>query len=155
MNLKNVEPPSNQGKTNEWFTPSWILDACGDFDLDPCGDTRRQTAKTIYTKEINGLQKNWFGRVWMNPPYGREVSQWTKKLVEHGNGLALIFARTDTKWFQEFAPHCSWILFLAGRVRFVDSLTLKISNNTPGAPSILCAVGEQEKPNLKGIFMEP
>ena len=153
MDLSNIEPASGQGNTNEWYTPRWILDACGEFDLDPCGNNRWDTANEVY--EYSGIEREWKGRVWMNPPYGRDIGQWTDKLVEHGNGLCLIFGRTDTRWFQRFAPHCSWVLCLAGRVSFVNAITLQESKRNPGAPSILCAVGNQPRPNLKGIFLEP
>lgn len=150
MDLSNCEPVDHKGSTNEWFTPQWILKECGDFDLDPCGDTRWPTANACYTK--NGLEQDWFGRVWLNPPYGRDIGMWLDKLADHGNGLALTFVRTDTKWFQNFAPKCSWILFLSGRVKFIESENLTEAKRSPGAPSMLMAVGNQPKVNLPGFL---
>ena len=151
MDLSNFEPVSHKGNTNDWYTPKWILDACGEFDLDPCGTPVWPTARTIFTKKDDGLTKKWFGRVWLNPPYGKNVGDWLHKLYCHGNGLALVFARTDTKWFQEYAPKCSWILFVSGRIKFVNSETLQITDRNPGAPSILMAFGEQAIPEIKGV----
>ena len=76
--------------------------ALGPFDLDPCSPILRpwDTAKYHYTVSDNGFIKEWFGRVWLNPPYGRGMYEWMNKLAAHGNGIGLIFARTDTKGFQ-------------------------------------------------------
>ena len=59
---------------DEWLTPPHILSALGKFDLDPCASVARPwgTAAVHYTREDNGLTKPWLGRVWCNPPYGRE-----------------------------------------------------------------------------------
>lgn len=150
MNLKNCEPVSHNGKTNDWYTPKWIIQACGDdFDLDPCGDERWRTAKVIY--ESHGLDQCWFGKVWLNPPYGRHVGKWLTRFVEHGNGVALLFARTDTIWFQENAMNFDWIVFIKGRVKFVESDTLQITKNNPGAPSMLCGINA-EPPIIGKIF---
>lgn len=148
MDLSNIEPQSHEGNTNEWFTPRWILDACGAFDLDPCGDSRWETAPRIF--EERGLEQRWSGRVWLNPPYGRTVGQWLSALAEHGDGLALIFARTDTKWFHDVIDRTSWVLFLKRRVKFVVSGTLLEAERNPGAPSMLMAFGSQPIPKLEG-----
>lgn len=83
---------------DEWLTPPEIVHALGDFDLDPCAPVRRpwSTATHHYTVLDNGLTKPWFSRVWMNPPYGRETGIWLNKLAVHGDGIALVFARTET-----------------------------------------------------------
>ena len=150
MDLSNIEKGLNI-KTDQWFTPQWILNECGEFDLDPCGDFRWPTAETIYIN--NGLEQDWFGRVWLNPPYGKETAKWLSRLANHGNGLALVFGRTDTKWFHEIAHKASWILFIKGRVKFIDGESLLEAKNPPGAPSILIAFGKQDKPKIDGIFL--
>ena len=88
-------------KNDEWLTPPHILQALGEFDLDPCAPIVRpwETAKNHFTINDDGLKQKWFGRVWCNPPYGLEAAIWLNKLAEHGNGIALIFARTETKMF--------------------------------------------------------
>ena len=80
----------------EWLTPPYIVEALGEFDLDPCSPINRpwDTATRHYDEWDDGLNKPWWGRVWCNPPYGREAEMWLKKLAGHGNGIALIFART-------------------------------------------------------------
>lgn len=85
----------------DWLTPPEILRALGTFDLDPCSPTDRpwDTAKIHYTKIDDGLAKPWHGRVWLNPPYGNKTKSWLSRLALHGNGIALVFARTETKSF--------------------------------------------------------
>jgi hypothetical protein len=59
--------------TTLWLTPRFILDAIEPFDLDPCAapDPGRRTAGTHYVlPQQDGLRLPWFGRVWLNPPYG-------------------------------------------------------------------------------------
>ena len=85
----------------DWLTPPWLLEKLGEFDLDPCSPVDRpwDTAAKHYTIADNGLNQPWEGRVWLNPPYGRQTIQWVRRLACHGNGIALIFARTETSIF--------------------------------------------------------
>ena len=90
--------------TDEWYTPKEIIDALGKFDLDPCAPVKPlwQTAETMYNKNHDGLTKDWVGRVWLNPPYSRPlIEQFVRKLAQHGNGIALLFNRCDSKMFQD------------------------------------------------------
>ena len=61
--------------TDEWYTPKEIIDALGEFDLDPCAPVNPlwQTAKVMYNKNADGLKQDWKGRVWLNPPYSRPL----------------------------------------------------------------------------------
>lgn len=62
---RGIHTLPNQGKTNEWLTPPWLLDVLGPFDLDPCSPIRRPwpTADMHYTAEDDGLSQPWHGRV--------------------------------------------------------------------------------------------
>lgn len=104
----------------ELYTPSSIFEGLPiDFDLDPCSPVAGPVtpAKKHYTKLEDGLAQPWHGVVWLNPPYQRfEIGKWIAKLREHGQGVALVYARTDTKWFHDNLPDT--ILFLKGRVNF-------------------------------------
>lgn len=136
---------------DEWLTPPSIIRALGSFDLDPCAPINRPwaSAKHHLTIEDDGLNTNWFGRVWCNPPYGKETSRWLEKLSNHKNGIALVFARTETKMFFEHVwPKASAILFIEGRLFFhhVDGSRAK-SNS--GAPSCLIASDDQNAILLK------
>jgi len=90
-----------QGGKDEWITPAYITDALGPFDLDPCSPVNRpwDTAREYYTKNDDGLIQPWHGYVWCNPPYGRSTGKWLEKCARHGNAMALVFARTETRMF--------------------------------------------------------
>lgn len=106
---------------HEWLTPPHIIKALGEFDLDPCSPVDRpwDTAAKHYTFYDDGLLQPWAGRVWCNPPYGKELGAWLAKMARHGNGVALTFARTETNVFQRHVfPTASAMLFLAGRLAF-------------------------------------
>ena len=141
-------------KTDEWLTPPEILKELGEFDLDPCSPIHRpwDTAKVHYTIEDDGLSKEWFGRVWLNPPYGNMAAKWLDKLAVHGNGIALIFARTETKMFFDHVwDKANALLFFRGRLFFHHVTGEKASQNA-GAPSVLVAYGEENVRTLEGVF---
>jgi hypothetical protein len=107
--------------TDEWLTPPEIIKSLGVFDLDPCSPINRpwDTAIQHYTIVDDGLMSPWFGRVWLNPPYGKYTEFFMEKAVMHTNCIALIFARTDTRWFQRLVlGKADAILFMAGRISF-------------------------------------
>lgn len=150
--------------TDVYLTPPGIVKSLGPFDLDPCAPVNRpwDTAKNHYTIHENGLMQPWAGRVWLNPPYGDQAKHWLKRLVNHGNGIALIFARTETEMFFEYVWNkASSLLFLEGRLHFhvaedtyfkrkaksgvySEPILIKRGEACPanaGAPSVLIAYG--------------
>jgi hypothetical protein len=133
-------------KNDEWLTPPEILAALGEFDLDPCAPACRPwaTARRHYTKLEDGLSQEWTGRVWLNPPFGREAVKWLRKMADHRSGIALIAARTETEMFYE----CVWsrataVLFLKGRPHFHFVTGLRAPFNS-GAPICLIAYSERD-----------
>ena len=147
---------------DEWITPQWLLRPLGEFDLDPCAAVGQPwpTAKRHFMIEDDGLSRRWEGRVWLNPPYGKNLGPWLKRLAEHGNGVALIFARTETAFFFRYVWECAdGLLFLRGRITFFN-VEGNAANGTSGAPSVLVAYGEEnaEKIRLSGLsgkFVRP
>jgi len=113
---------TNTKNHDEWLTPKYITDALGVFDLDPCSPAERRpwdTAKVHLGLPTDGLKEDWDGRVWCNPPYGRETFKWLSKLAEHGSGTALVFARTETKGFHsEVWEKAHSVFFFKGRLKF-------------------------------------
>jgi hypothetical protein len=117
-------------KTPEWYTPADIVArvcvALGQIDLDPCSNTGTPNIPAMkrYTRQDNGLEQGWEGRVYMNPPYGDEIGVWVAKLAwefQAGNvteAIALVPARTDTAWFRTLRkfPKC----FIYGRLKFLS-----------------------------------
>jgi len=116
-------------KTNEWTTPQDLYDTLNNefhFTLDPCATKESAKCNKFYTKEDDGLLKDWTGeRVFCNPPYGREIGKWVKKCSEENVDIAvmLIPARTDTKYFHEYIYQQKnvEIRFLKGRLKFGES----------------------------------
>lgn len=128
---------------DEWLTPPTIIKALGEFDLDPCSPVVRpwDTAKRHYHQYDDGLMLPWSGRVWMNPPYGKHTGKWLNKLALHGDGIALIFARTETEmFFKEVWGRADALLFIKGRLRF-HHVTGEVGATNSGAPSVLVAYG--------------
>ena len=142
---------SAKAMKDEWLTPPHILRALGHFDLDPCAPVNRpwDTASTHMTIEDNGLAKPWSGRVWCNPPYGLEAAKWLARLADHGNGIALIFARTETRMFFETVwPKADALLFIEGRLHFHHVDGTRAAANS-GAPSVLVAYGASNADALR------
>lgn len=152
---------SNRIGTYEWLTPPEIIKELGPFDLDPCAPKIRpwNTAKHHYhlpagPLKKDGLDQEWFGRVWLNPPYGKQTGRWLKTLALHGNGIALVFARTETKKFFDWVwPYCSGILFLKGRLAFYTGDGIRAKSNA-GGPSVLIAYGIKNAKILKASHIE-
>jgi hypothetical protein len=130
-------------RTCQWLTPPEIVRALGPFDLDPCFSDPRpwDTAAEHYSE--GGLERPWRGRVWLNPPYGQEVWNWLARLAEHGDGIAIVFARTETRGFFEWVwERATGILFVAGRLHFYRPNGIQADMNA-GGPSALVAYGER------------
>lgn len=119
-------------ETNEWYTPKEIIErvikVLGQIDLDPCANPGTPTipALTHYTQANDGLAQPWFGRVYMNPPYGDEIKGWIEHLCSAyksklvSEAIALVPSRTDTEWFRLLKeyPRC----FIWGRLKFSNSI---------------------------------
>ena len=150
---KGFTHESTVNKSVEWYTPRYIFDALGvEFDLDPCSPGKDIVpwipAKKHLTSEDNGLMAKWEGTVWMNPPYGRETPDWLGKLSLHGTGIALVFCRPDTIWFQKYAGLSYAICLIKGRIPFISNKHAKEyasgtckQKSCPGAASMLIAYG--------------
>ena len=140
------------GKTNEWYTPQYVFDALGEtFDLDvahpPTGI--KTCVPTNEFLSSNGLAEDWFGFVWMNPPFGGRngVDPWLQKFFEYGNGIALTADRTSAPWWQKHAIKADALLFTKGKVRF-----LKPDGSLGGSPAngvTLWAAGRRAVSALK------
>jgi hypothetical protein len=142
--------------TDVWLTPPSLIEALGKFDLDPCcpNNLPWKTAEHFYSleNEQDGLELEWKGRIWLNPPYSNRVP-FLQKLKNHGNGISLIFARTETKgFFDHVWENADSILFLKRRVKFVKSDLSKGGSST--APSVLIAYGHDNTLALKYSGLE-
>ena len=137
----------NRGDTDVWLTPPEMVEALGPFGLDPCCPSEMpwRTASVMVSLPTDGLSLDWscYGLTFMNPPYGPETGRWLEKMAGHGNGIALVFARTETKMFHEWAwRRASSMLFLEGRIHFHRPDGTRAPFNA-GAPSVLVGYGEE------------
>jgi len=131
----------------DWGTPRAFLEWLETWkswkpDLDAAASLRNTKAPQFYTKEDDSLTKEWFGKVWLNPPFGSELPKFMKKCAEEikreevDSIVVLIPARTDTKWFHEIVmPNAYLIYLIKGRFNF------RVDNAVEGAnapfPSML------------------
>jgi phage N-6-adenine-methyltransferase len=111
--------------TDEWETPRSLFDELdrifGGFTLDPCATNANAKCARFYTREDDGLSQPWTGKVFMNPPYGRQIGKWVRKAWEESQAGALVVcllpARVDTRWWHDYARQ-GHVYFLKGRLRF-------------------------------------
>lgn len=138
-----------------WLTPPHVLNALGgweSFDLDPCAaPAPRPWPTALHMNSIedgDGLALPWWGRVFLNPDYrARQIAAWLWKLAGHGQGTALIFARTETETFRRTVwERAHGLLFLYGRLRFHRPDGSRARDG--GAPSVLVAYGEEDMDRL-------
>ena len=141
-----ISPALFSSATENWATPQDIFDRMNhvfNFTLDPCADAENAKCTNFFTKYDDGLSKDWGGhRVFCNPPYGREATgKWIKKCYEESRKpgtivVALIPARTDTKWFHEYIFKTSAeVYFVKGRLKFGGS------DNSAPFPSMIVIFG--------------
>lgn len=152
----------------DWYTPPELFAALGlDFDLDPCAPPLPAAdwipARRRISLPQDGLAIDWQSyalappppkpsiltqteaatwpkeRIWCNPPYGEQTGKWVGKLAAHGRGIALVYVRSDTRWWQLCAAAAHAVCFIAGRVDFVPAHRNDVTKNV--APSCLLAYG--------------
>lgn len=116
-------------KTDNWATPQSFFDRLNaefNFTLDPCADRDNAKCSRYYTVDDDGLAQDWAGEcVFMNPPYGRVIGDWVRKAYEEAQNdntvvVALIPARTDTKYWHEYVMKAKEIRLVKGRLKFGD-----------------------------------
>ena len=138
--------------SDEWYTPKWLIEDLGPFDLDPCAPVNPpyEIAPLAYTKEQDGLAQEWPATafVFMNPPYSRPLLRpFVEKLAEHNNGIALLKNQVDNLLFQEVIfPKAKSLIFMRHRVKFLQP------DGIAGSPffgSVLVAFGLQADARLR------
>lgn len=150
---------SARAQTDEWLTPKFLIDALGPFDLDPCAPAEQPwpTAGRKYTIDDDGLMQEWAGHIWLNPPYST-IATWMSRMRAHDDGIACVFARTETAWwFDSVWPAASALLFLRGRLTFhrADGLHQRADGGSAGgggnagAPTALVGYGPRARATLE------
>lgn len=114
-------------ETDDWSTPQDFYDKLNAkfaFTLDPCSSDSNHKTEKYFTTDDDGLSKSWDGeRVFMNPPYGRQIGAWMKKASEtDGLVVCLVPARVDTKWWHDYVVGgLGDVHFIKGRLKFGGS----------------------------------
>jgi phage N-6-adenine-methyltransferase len=119
----------------EWYTPKKYIDMArevlGRIDIDPASNefaNKVVQATTYYTKEDDGLTKEWQGKMWLNPPYSSIIAKFIDKTCNSDvEAIVLTNNSTDTKWFAQAANNCDAICFTYGRINFYDDTDKKSS----------------------------
>jgi len=119
-------------KSADWETPQWLYDELDKefhFTVDVCATEKNAKCRDFFSLEVDGLEQNWRGVCWMNPPYGWTIGKWVRKAYEESqNGatvVCLLPSRTDTAWWHDYC--------LKGEIRFLRG-RLKFSNSKNSAP---------------------
>ncbi len=155
--------------TDTWLTPPELIwgspkdgySGLGPFELDPCTPEEGMpwpTASKMLKPSDDGLATPWPADafVFMNPPFGRGQDAWMEKMANHpGGGIALVFARTETLWFQRFVinhPNVSALVFQQGRLKF-HRANGEVGAAPPAGPAWV-AYGEEGARRLKRAVKE-
>lgn len=134
--IKSIFPVNKLKTSDEWYTPNGIMRkvrcVLGHIDLDPCSCLEANKivkAKNFYTIKDDGLTKDWYGRVWLNPPRGIDErvsiqSMWCEKLIGHyqrqeiQDSMFIIRAVMGYDWFETIWRMCPDVCFLSVRPRY-------------------------------------
>ncbi|MEE9611534.1 MAG: DNA N-6-adenine-methyltransferase [Desulfatiglandales bacterium] len=158
--LWEVRKPGPEDINEEWFTPRFILEKLGKFDLDPCTAKNRPwpTALHHITKKEDGLSADWSGRVWCNPPFG-EMGCWMAWMAVHGNGILLSPAsKMETLPFFKYVwSQADAILIMRGRLRF-HTADGRLAGRNPTFSTVFVAYGTHNADVLRlsgieGVFI--
>lgn len=127
MSISGAINVSTSDEAQEWETPPYLFELIVktynvNLILDPCATDENHKCGCWFTKKENGLTRNWFGNSFVNPPYV-DVKIWIEKCYnEHIKNnitvVALVFSKTDTKWWHEFVEGKAEYHFIKGRVPF-------------------------------------
>lgn len=125
--MANIQDAVMSSNKSDWETPQVffdLLDGEFGFTLDVCATAENAKCDEYFDAVDNGLEQEWYGTCWMNPPYGRAIAPWIEKAwLESSSGagiivVALMAARTDTLWWHEYVMQASELRFVKGRLTF-------------------------------------
>lgn len=143
---------SHEGATNVWLTPGWVIDLIRPFELDPCAADPRpfDIAPFNFTEAEDGLTRSWDDEtghrpfVFCNPPYGPHTGKWLDRMADHDHGIALVFARTETRAMQAALRAAKAVFFFSKRITFLQGTPpFDPGPTSGGAPSCLLAYGPE------------
>lgn len=130
----------------------------GGIDLDPCSNSHENPAvpaKILYTEEEDGLRQHWSGKVYMNPPWGRGIQAWTRKIIYHyesghvEQAVLALPASTETQWFRPLYNYV--VCFAKGRCFFIDGDTGEVPEKGGPTPVAYVYMGPNIR-EFKAVF---
>jgi phage N-6-adenine-methyltransferase len=134
-------PPTWQHRSDEWGTPKALFDFLKRFfrfDVDVCASPDNAKCKRFFTKEDNGLKKEWKPgeTYWMNPPYSRS-GEWVAKATQSAKNGAIVVGllanRSSTGWYRDHVAPNALVVLLHGRVAYTTD-TGEFRTNMSSAP---------------------
>ena len=142
--MKSVEHLKNIHIHDDWITPQRLLDkAMTDYNiipyLDVCATEENKKCVRFISEKQDALRHSWQENFFVNPPYSK-VSQFMAKAYSESvknsvNGICLVYAKTDTKWWHDSVEDVAEVHFIEGRIKFIDPETLRLSKNSAPYPS--------------------
>lgn len=148
--------------SDEWETPDAIVQWADErwlggvgFDLDPAATDDNAKASEWFDKDNDGLSQPWYGHVWCNPPYGRQIHRWIEKAAAEAalgrcDVVMLLPARVDTVWWHDLVlAYATAVVFFKGRVKFVGA------ENSAPFPSVVVYFKAREQPSSASYYTAP
>jgi hypothetical protein len=127
------------------------------YHVDFCASRRQPwpTARFMFTEDEDGLAQDWsqYGECFLNCPYGTQMAAWVARLAAHGNGTALLYARTDTNAFHNHVwAKCDAVYYFRQRLFFHAPVTgIQYSANC-GGPMLLAIYGQKSLERVKRLL---
>jgi len=128
-------------KTDKHNTPDWLIRELAlffDWNLDVCVSSPN-VCGNYFDESSDGLNQEWRGLCWMNPPYSEMMEWMTKAMSSGANVVCLVPCRTETRWWHKTVPHASQVVFIRGRLKFGGA-----PHNAP-FPSAFVVFGELDE----------
>ncbi len=151
-----------QTEKDEWQTPDWLwqgIDEHVTINLDPCAGPDTEIGETNWHigRGEDGLEEDWFGTVFVNPPFS-DKNDWMDKIHQELSNTDLVFLvtpdSTDVQswWHDGIVPHADYVWFSEGRISYVDPDT----GEQAGSPTFGTAVSMfgDTTPELLGWLSE-
>src|SRR5579859_2314064 len=119
-----------------WSTPQDVFDKLDDefhFDIDVCADDNNAKCQMYYSRQ-RGLIEDWGGVCFLNPPYGKEISQWLKKALEVAANrddtvVCLLPVRSNPPWWHNYVMKATEIRFVRKKLSFTGGMGVPFWGN--------------------------
>lgn len=159
LRLVQLEQAANfMSESVEWYTPAKYLEGVrellGEIDLDPASNdtaNRIVRAKRYFSANDDGLALDWFGRVFVNPPYGKSEEHGSlagafcnKAMAEYESGnvqacVILVNSLHSQNWQAALYEYA--VCFVDHRIQFISGDGEE--NKNPTFQNILVYLGPE------------